>query len=38
MMQAWADHLDALRTGVRVRSAKSRSVRVRSEASPYGAA
>jgi integrase len=34
MMQAWADHLDALRTGVRVRSAKPRSVRMRSEASP----
>ena len=38
MMQAWADHLDTLRTGVRVKSAKPRSARVRSEISLYGAA
>ena len=34
MMQAWADHLDFLRTGARVRSAKSRNVRMRPEATP----
>jgi hypothetical protein len=34
MMQAWADHLDALRTGVRVRSVKSRNARLSPEASP----
>jgi integrase len=34
MMQAWADHLDSLRTGVRVRSPKTKGVRVRAEASP----
>ena len=38
MMQAWADYLDSLRTGVRVKSAKSRNARVRSETSLYGAA
>lgn len=38
MMQAWADHLDTLRTGVRVKSAKPRSARVRSEISLHGAA
>jgi len=38
MMQAWADHLDSLRTGVRVKSAKSRNARVRWETSLYGAA
>ena len=38
MMQAWADHLDSLRTGVRVKSAKSRNARMRSETSLYGAA